>query len=250
VDIKLVFVEQIAFSLSWLTHLANSRPESEPPRKFCRSCGSLISYDATYCPNCGVIQEIPIASSPAKSVERGREAVARRIRKLRFALFFLSLAIFIASFIFGSMAPLSRQEAQVIIDEFNTQIGSNPTAYQIFANNVTLCLLFFVPFFGTAFMTFVGYNTGVVLSALSLLSPQSGNAVTLALTLFLFPWTWMEFAAYSLASSAGLMVIISAIGRRLRMEARRFLIALAIATFLLIVGAIIEELAISIAMAG
>ena len=99
-------------------------------------------------------------------------------------------------------------------------------------------------------MTFVGYNTGVVLSALSLLSPQSGNAVALALTLFLFPWTWMEFAAYSLASSAGLMVIISAIGRRLRMEARRFLIALAIATFLLIVGAIIEELAISIAMAG
>jgi hypothetical protein len=148
------------------------------------------------------------------------------------------------------MAPLSHQEAQVIIEEFNTQIGSNPTAYQIFANNITLCLLFFVPFFGTAFMAFVGYNTGVVLSALSLLNPQSGSGVALALTLFLFPWTWMEFGAYSLGSSAGLMVIISAIGKRLRIEARRFLIALAIVAFLLIVGGIIEELAINSAMAG
>jgi hypothetical protein len=160
------------------------------------------------------------------------------------------LAIFIATFILGSMAPISQQEAQAIIDEFNTQIGSNPTAYQIFENNITLCLLFFIPFFGTAFMAFVGYNTGIVLSALALLNPQSGSPVALALTLFLFPWTWMEFVAYSLASNAGLMVIISAIGRRLKIEARTFLITLAIAAFLLAVGAIIEELAISSAMAG
>jgi Stage II sporulation protein M len=243
-------VEQIAFSLGWLIRLANSQQESGPPRKFCKSCGSVISYDAAYCSNCGAIQETIIASAPVKSIEKGGEPVARRIRKLRFALFFLSLAIFIASFIFGSMAPLSQQEAQAIIEEFNTQIGSNPTAYQIFANNVMLCLLFFIPVFGTAFMAFVGYNTGVVLSALALVNPQSGSAVALALTLFLFPWTWMEFASYSLASSSGLMVIMSAIGRRLRLEARRFIVALAIAAFLLIVGAIIEELAISSAMAG
>ena len=183
-------------------------------------------------------------------VGREKESAARRIGKLRLALFFVSLAIFITAFLLGSMASISQQEAQAIIDAFNTQIGSDPTAYQIFENNITLCLLFFIPFFGTAFMAFVGYNTGMVLSALALLNPQSGSPVALALTLFLFPWTWMEFVAYSLASSASLMVIISAISRRLRIEARRFLITLAIAAFLLIIGAIIEELAIGSAMAG
>ena len=243
-------MKRTRFSLNWLTNFSNSQPESETSEKFCKSCGSVIPHDSIYCPNCGVIQETPSGPSPAMPVGREKESAARRIGKLRFALFFLSLAIFIAAFLLGSMASISQQEAQAIIDAFNTQIGSDPTAYQIFENNITLCLLFFIPFFGTAFMAFVGYNTGMFLSALALLNPQSGSPVALALTLFLFPWTWMEFVAYSLASSASLMVIISAISRRLRIEARRFLIALAIAAFLLIVGAVIEELAISSAMAG
>jgi RNA polymerase subunit RPABC4/transcription elongation factor Spt4 len=243
-------VKRTKLSLDWLTNFSNSQPEKETSWKFCRSCGSVIPYNSTYCPNCGTIQETLSGLSPAIPVGREKESLARRIGKLQYTIFFMSLAIFIVAFLLGSMAFISQQEAQAIIDAFNTQIGSDPTAYQIFENNITLCLLFFIPFFGTAFMAFVGYNTGMVLAALALLNPQLGSPVALALTLFLFPWTWMEFVAYSLASSTGLMVIISIIGRRLRVEARKFLIILVIAIFLLIIGAIIEELAISSAMAN
>jgi hypothetical protein len=115
---------------------------------------------------------------------------------------------------------------------------------------MSLCFLFFIPFFGTAFMAFVGYNTGLVLSAVVIINPQSLTSLALAFATLLFPWTWMEFIAYSLASSEGLMVIVSALGHTLRKEARKFLMIFAIAIVLLIVGAIIEELAIEAAMAG
>ncbi len=119
----------------------------------------------------------------------------------------------------------------------------------IFQNNVTLCLLFFIPFFGTAFMAFVGYNTGIVLSAVALVNPSAGSGVVLAFATMLFPWTWMEFTAYSLASSEGIIVVISAIRRTLTKESRRLLIVLAVAVILLVIGAITEELAINSAMA-
>ncbi|MCJ7635752.1 stage II sporulation protein M [Candidatus Bathyarchaeota archaeon] len=246
-----MYVEISKYSLGKLVRLANIRSPSEARRKYCKSCGSSILYDADYCPNCGALQETPVTAPEAVRPLTGvPRIIVRRMRRIRYTLFFLSLAIFIFTFILGSTVPLSRQEAQLIYQQFNSQVGPSPTALQIFSNNMSLCLLFFIPFFGTAFMAFVGYNTGLVLSAVVIVNPQAPTSLVLAFTTLLFPWAWMEFIAYSLASSGGLMVIVSALGRTLRKEARKFLILFTVVVVLLIVGAVIEGLAISTAMAS
>jgi hypothetical protein len=212
-------------------------------------CGSSIFYEAAYCSNCGALQEVTSTAPEAeRSLVSAPRTIVSRMKRIRYTLFFLSLAIFIFAFVLGSSASLSRQEAQAIYQEFSSQVGPNPTTLQIFSNNMSLCFLFFIPFFGTAFMAFVGYNTGLVLSAVVIINPQSLTSLALAFATLLFPWTWMEFIAYSLASSEGLMVIVSAVGRTFRKEAKRLLIIFAIAIILLAVGSIIEDLAITIAM--
>jgi hypothetical protein len=193
-----------------------------------------------YCPHCGATQQ-PEAPIPAtRPVGGAGKYVMARMRRIRLYLILLSLAAFLVAFFVGSATPLTQQEANAIVREFSQAIGPNPTVAQIFRNNLTLCLLFFIPGFGTLFMAFVAYNTGVVLSAVALVSPSSPNALYLALLTLVFPWTPFEFAAYSLASGEGLMIIVSLIRRNLRREARSLLIVLVVAVGLLALGAIIE----------
>ena len=190
-------------------------------------------------------------TTPEAARPRGRvmEAISKRGRRIRLYLFLLSLGIFIAAFLIGSTEPLSSQEALAIVEQFGELIGENPTMTQILMNNLPLCLLFFIPVFGTAFMAFVGYSTGVVLSALAIAYPPA-DALVLALTTLAAPWTWMELTAYSLASSEGIMLILAIIGRNIRRELKTFLIVLAVSAVLLALGAVIEILAINTAMAG
>jgi hypothetical protein len=226
--------------------LADARLAPEVKRKYCRACGSLIPHDATYCPHCGALQEakVPEAAGPKA---QGAEAITKR-RHIRLTFFFISLAIFIITFILGSMIPLSRQDAQAIVNGIRSTLGTHPTAIQIFRNNITLCLLFLIPLFGPAFMAYVGYSTGVVLAAAAILSPTS-SPLALAFASLLFPWTWLEFSAYSLASTAGLMIIVSTLRHKLRKEVIRFLIALVVSVALLTLAAVLESLAITISMA-
>jgi hypothetical protein len=225
--------------------MAQAGPSSESGRTFCRSCGTLIPGEAKYCPLCGAVQQ-PEALVPGitKPVGGAARHVIGRIRRIRLYLILVSLAAFLVVFFVGSAIPLNLQEADAIVREFNRAIGTTPTVAQIFRNNLTLCLLFFIPGFGTLFMIFVAYNTGVVLSAYALIYPSSPNALYLALLTLAFPWTWMEFAAYSLASGEGLMIIVSLVRRNLRKEARTALIVLGVTVALLALGAIIETLAI------
>ena len=222
-------------------NLVQAGPSSESGSKFCRSCGTLIPTEATYCPHCGATQQpaapVPVTIRPVGGAAR---YVMARMRRIRLYLILLSLATFIVAFLVGSATPLTVEEANAIVRDFSQAIGPSPTVAQIFRNNLTLCLLFFIPGFGTLFMAFVAYNTGVVLSAVALVYPSSPSALYLALLTLLFPWTAIEFAAYSLASGEGLMIIVSLIRRNLRREARSLLIVLVVAIGLLALGAIVE----------
>ena len=225
----------------------DAKPAPESRRKYCKMCGSSISYDAVYCPNCGAAQE---AQAVVPETARPRGGIAEAIvemRHIRLTLFLISLAIFIFTFILGSSAHLSPQDAQAIISDYQNTIGARPTAIEVFGNNVILCLLSFIPVFGTAFMALVGYSTGIFLAALPIVNPSYTSSLTLAFTTLILPWAWMEFTAYSLASSAGLMMIVSALRRTLRKDVRKLLIALAVSVALLALGAFLEGLAIAMA---
>jgi len=189
---------------------------------------------------------------PEAATRRGRvaEAVTKKGRRIRLALFLLSLAVFVVTFLLGSTASLSTREAEVIVKEFTDVFGMNPSATLILTNNLILYLLSFIPALGLAFMAFAFYNSGLVLSALSIVAGAPSQALILAFMTLTLPWTWMELIAYSLASSEGIMAILALIGRTLRNEAKILLTILGVSVTLLIVGAVVEELAINIAMAS
>jgi hypothetical protein len=238
--------------LSRFSRLADAKPVAEDRRMYCRSCGTLIPYDAVYCPHCGALQEARQLAAPgATRPTRGAAVeIIRSKRRIRLTLFIVSLTILITVFILGSMAPLSRQDAQAIVNDFQSTIGTSPTASQIFVNNAIITIQSFIPVLGIVNMAQTSYYSGLVYSAIVTVTPSSPSPLALDFATFLFPWTWLEFAAYSLASSEGLMIIVAAITRSLRREVRRLLITIAIAMALLAIGAFIEELAISSAMAG
>ena len=105
----------------------------------------------------------------------------------------------------GTLTPLSAEEAAEINRELNKTQELIMSAdffhgtTMIFGNNFVLCLIFFTPIFGLIFGFGVLYNTGVVIAAESVsigVHPLVG-----LFSLFIFPFTWLEFLAYSAAFS-------------------------------------------------
>lgn len=229
---------------TFFTRLTDAKPSVGSLRKYCKVCGTSIPYESVYCQNCGAVQGLqPVASEPLQPRGGVAEALKGR-RHIYLSLFFISLTIFIIAFIFGSNAKLPPQNANAIINDFQNSIPV-PSAWAIFKNNFTICLLFFIPLFGTAFVSLVGYNTGVVLAAVHIVNPSSPSAITLAIITLVSPWTWFELPAYAVASSTGLMMIVSALRRSFRKDSKSFLLALAVSIVLLAIGAIIEGYAIA-----
>lgn len=209
--------------------------------KYCRHCGSKVPSDSNYCPFCGFSQQEAI--QPLRESER-KGYIVKNVGRIRLTLFLISLALFIVGLTLGSQAPLSQGDAESIIQEFRNMIGSNPTTFEIALNNITICMIFFIPVVGTLFMAFVSYNTGMVLSAVTLISPSTSR-LDILLTTFIFPWTWMELIAYSLASTQGIMLILGVLTGRFRQEGRRTLISALICLILLGFGAYIEAIALN-----
>jgi hypothetical protein len=127
-----------------------------------------------------------------------------------------------------------------MVKEFEDAIGPDPTAETIILHNTVLCLQFFIPVLGMASLGVVGFSSGNVLAAIALSSPNFISATDLFAYTLATPVAWIEFAAYSLASSEGIMIIISVFSRRLRREAKVFLLTLVVSISLLVLGGFVE----------
>ena len=92
-------------------------------------------------------------------------------------------------------------------------------------------------------MGFVSYNTGLLLSAFA--TTQSITVIDLFLSTLLFPITWMELVAYSLASTQGIMLLYGVYTRRLRDEGKNLIKVVLICLLLLVLGAVIESILIT-----
>lgn len=160
------------------------------------------------------------------------------------AFFILSLIVTIA----GILTPLSSEEAAEINKEMEQMQESvsnagtlRGTAF-IFGNNFMLCLLFFIPAAGPFFGCYVLYSTGVVIAAQSM-SASVHPALTLLL-LFIFPFTWLEFLAYSAAFAQSFWLTWRVIQHKARNELSNTGIMISICAVMLLVAAVIEILAI------
>jgi hypothetical protein len=152
-------------------------------------------------------------------------------------------AFFLAAIIvtcIGVVSPLSPEEANAINQDLE-QIRQNVSVQYIFGNNLMICLVMFIPIVGPFFGLWVMYNTGIAVAAQSMsASAQGMHPLLIFLSLFLFPFTWLEFLSYSvgLAESAWLLRrVLQGFGKR---ELRNVAILIAIVTVTLLVAAIIE----------
>ncbi len=207
---------------------------------FCRFCGSKITSDAQFCPYCGTSQQRrPPAPSTAPTIRGLGKIRGVPASRLRITVFVISFIIFTSFLFMGSQSQLSPEDAARLVEDFGEVIGPYPTAIDIASRNIFICLLLFIPLVGPGILAFASYNTGIMASALAQAS-GSITSIEIFLTMFLFPWAWLEISAYSLASAQSIMLLVGGFTRRVRQEAKYFLISLTICLCLLGAAAIIE----------
>jgi uncharacterized membrane protein SpoIIM required for sporulation len=159
------------------------------------------------------------------------------------AFFFLSIVITIA----GILTPLSNEEINTLgqgLEETRENIDSLPELQQvssIFGNNFMICLIGFVPIAGPLFEFYALYSTGVVISAYVAYDESiQASPVLLFLLLFIFPFTWLEFLAYSTAIAGSFWLTWRIIQHKWKTEIKNACILISICAVMLLVAAIIE----------
>ena len=148
----------------------------------------------------------------------------------------------------GSLMPINAQEAEQINSNLNetvTTLSENGALMQyIFGNNFFICLLMFIPIVGPLLGGYVLFNTGAVIGAVA---ASGGYPVILAfVALFLTPVAWLEFAAYSVSMSESAWLFRRILQGRGKHEFRNACLFITICAVLLLVGAVVETVIISI----
>jgi hypothetical protein len=140
----------------------------------------------------------------------------------------------------GVLTPLSPKDAASINYEID-QVRKNVSVQYIFGNNLMICMIMFVPIIGPIFGFVALYNTGVVISAQSMLPAAHGiPALVLLFALFVYPSTWMEFISYSTGLSESVWLIRRFMNHNGRREIKNAAILIAIVAAVLLVAAAIE----------
>ena len=179
-------------------------------------------------------------------------------RKRIYSLTFVFVLSITATLV-GMLIPLSPQEAQLISDQLNQTVIENtakgtliPT---ILLNNLSLCLLMFIPLAGLAIGLFILFSTGMAIRAI--FDIQSATAIsgaasadiqasTAILALVLIGLTFLlEYVSYSLAMTESVWLFRRILQKRWR-ELKNTAICIGIVALLLVLGAIVETLALSL----
>jgi uncharacterized membrane protein SpoIIM required for sporulation len=162
------------------------------------------------------------------------------------AVLLLSVAVTTA----GILTPLSNEESQSLskqLEQMQQDIRNMAilsSARTIFANNFEICLIMFVPIVGPFFGLYVLYNTGLVIGAKN--ATNGVPALLIFMLLFIFPFTWLEFFAYSIAFSESMWFTWRIVQRRAMSELRSAGILIGVCAGMLLAGAIIEAVIISL----
>jgi uncharacterized membrane protein SpoIIM required for sporulation len=160
------------------------------------------------------------------------------------AFFILALIITIA----GTLTPLTSEEASSMTQELDA-MREVVSVQMIFGNNMMISMLMFVPIVGPLFGSYVLYNTGLYIGAETAAREVSISPALVFLTYFIFPFAWLEFIAYSMASAASVWLTWRIIQRKAKHEIVRTCIFIAICAVLLLIGAAVEVVLIGLSPA-
>lgn len=137
----------------------------------------------------------------------------------------------------GVLTPLSASEANELKQELD-EMREKISLQFIFGNNLMICLIMFVPFAGPVFGGYVLYNTGVIIAAESIV--EGAPPLIIFLSLFIFPFAWLEFIAYSTALAESFWLFWRLIHRQGKRELVNVSILISICAVILLAAAIIE----------
>ena len=158
-----------------------------------------------------------------------------KIKRILTIIIFLFMSFIIT--IAGAFTPLSSSDARDIKQEFD-KISANASVELIFGNNFMICLIMFVPIVGPIFGGYALYNTGVVIAAKSIVAGLP--PFTAFLSLFIFPFAWLEFIAYSTALAESFWLIWRIFHRKIKKELVNACILISICAVMLLAAAIME----------
>ena len=190
-----------------------------------------------------------------------KEATLRR--KRIYSILFVFVLSILATLI-GLLVPVSPQEAQIINDMLNqtvTQGQANGTLIpDIFLNNFPLCLLMFIPLVGFGIGMFILFSTGQAFRAVFEIQAASGAAsasstaanispTTAILALVLIGLVFLlEYVSYSIGMAESIWLFRRILQNRWMRELKYLGIFIGIVALLLIIGAIVETLTLSIGL--
>jgi hypothetical protein len=146
----------------------------------------------------------------------------------------------------GAAKPLTSQEIEELgkipeqLDNMLHSMTVLPGTLSIFGNNFMISLLGFLPFAGPVFNAYAAYNSGVISEAFMLRAHWQGPPFLLTLKLFVFPFCWMEFIAYSLAFSESIWLSWRIIKGKAKSELLKLLILVLVCAAILLAAAFIE----------
>lgn len=155
--------------------------------------------------------------------------------------FFAAAVIIMAA---GAAMPVNPTDAQTSYNELQTEFKYIATVPGIFGNNFFQSLIMFTPFIGPLYGALVFFNTGIVIAIIA--SATNTNAGLLLMTLFLYPHTWLEFIAYSLAMSQSVFLSIAIVRGRFRQELVRTCVIMAVCVLILLLAALLEVILIAL----
>ncbi len=120
----------------------------------------------------------------------------------------------------------------------------------IFANNVKIALLEFVPVVGWFFFGISMLDTGLAIEVIGMTTGNLPGPV-IAFTLLLEPHTWLELPAYAIATTQSFFLVSTAAQRyRFKFEAARTGLVIGIVVAELAIAAIFESSELSLAHYG
>ncbi|MDE1857853.1 MAG: stage II sporulation protein M [Thaumarchaeota archaeon] len=180
-------------------------------------------------------------TSEAPEATPSPSAAAEILSRRRIAFVLLVLLIEVAIYLAGLFTPMSDAARQQLANQTSTQFGNfqsgSPaglTAF-IFTHNLAIALFEMVPVAGALLFGFSVYGTGLAAQALV---AYQGLPAQWGAVIFAFPYSLVELTAYALAVVSGFSLVAAWRKRRLRREAKVFLLeGIAIAGILLVAAA-------------
>jgi len=144
----------------------------------------------------------------------------------------------ILAFYIGATTSLSSEDAASLAQFWEQLFSSIKNPIDIFLNNSVIALIMVVPLLGALFAMYVGYNSGLVISAMS--QANKVDPVGVLILTVANPIAFMEFMAYALSITEGILIAYAIVQRHLRQEIRNAAITIVIVLVILIVEAFLE----------